>query len=338
LSIDHLTITGGLQSGGDEETPGNGGFGDGAGIESVGALSITDSTISNNRLLNNPAGFDHPRGAGIDATGGPVAIVRTVIEDNVIANAGSGRGAGLHAIDVDDLTITESTIRQNRIFGNEFSFNAWGGGIMLNASVAHIDRSTISGNRASVTDGPARGAGISALDSDLTITQSSMSGNQGGSDFGPVTEVMSIRGTLTVVGSTVVSDSPEVGLSATSGSISSSIVGVTCSGSFASGGWNIAGGWNSFAGYGCGFTQPSDLVGADPALGDLADNGGPTLTHLPQLGSPAIDRIPIGSPGLCDGTFVTDQRGEPRPAAAGCDVGSVEVQPYRGQPSGRWQR
>jgi len=56
----------------------------------------------------------------------------------------------------------------------------------------------------------------------------------------------------------------------------------------------------------------------DPKLGDLADNGGFTLTMLPGAGSAAID---TGSPTI----FVVDQRGVTRPQGAGMDIGSVEV-------------
>jgi len=56
----------------------------------------------------------------------------------------------------------------------------------------------------------------------------------------------------------------------------------------------------------------------DPKLGDLADNGGFTLTMLPGAGSAAID---TGSPQL----MVVDQRGVTRPQGAGMDIGSVEV-------------
>jgi uncharacterized protein (TIGR03032 family) len=55
----------------------------------------------------------------------------------------------------------------------------------------------------------------------------------------------------------------------------------------------------------------------DPLLGPLADNGGLTLTHLPQPGSPAIDAA-----GDCTGT---DQRGATRPQEDACDMGAVEV-------------
>jgi hypothetical protein len=62
-------------------------------------------------------------------------------------------------------------------------------------------------------------------------------------------------------------------------------------------------------------------------LEPLAFNGGPTLTHLPQPGSPLIDAIPVGS-CQADGAagVTTDQRGVQRPQQSGCDIGSVEVE------------
>ena len=63
------------------------------------------------------------------------------------------------------------------------------------------------------------------------------------------------------------------------------------------------------------------LIGGDPMLGPLADNGGPTLTHLPLEGSPAID---AGSEEFA--SKYTDQRGWNRRYGT-IDVGAVEVQP-----------
>ncbi|MCG8591739.1 MAG: hypothetical protein MJE66_20770 [Proteobacteria bacterium] len=60
-----------------------------------------------------------------------------------------------------------------------------------------------------------------------------------------------------------------------------------------------------------------------PKLGPLTDNGGPTPTHLPQTGSPAIDAGEAGLT-LC---LATDQRGVARPNGAACDVGAVEAAP-----------
>ena len=57
---------------------------------------------------------------------------------------------------------------------------------------------------------------------------------------------------------------------------------------------------------------------ADFALGDLANNGGPTQTMLPGPGSVLLD--------AAEGELPTDQRGLPRPVGASADAGAVEVQ------------
>lgn len=68
------------------------------------------------------------------------------------------------------------------------------------------------------------------------------------------------------------------------------------------------------------------LVGANPQLGGLGDNGGPTPSHLPAATGPGVDLIPSGVNG-CGTTFTVDQRGQPRPDATSgqCDLGSIEV-------------
>lgn len=66
--------------------------------------------------------------------------------------------------------------------------------------------------------------------------------------------------------------------------------------------------------------HPSDLVGVDPRLGPLTNNGGPTRTHALLTGSPAINAIATGTPDLP----TTDQRGFSRPFGSGFDIGSFE--------------
>src|SRR6185436_3105556 len=61
----------------------------------------------------------------------------------------------------------------------------------------------------------------------------------------------------------------------------------------------------------------SDLVGVDPMLGPLQDNGGQTFTRALLAGSPAID-----SGGACAG--FPDQRGVERPQGGACDIGAFE--------------
>lgn len=65
-----------------------------------------------------------------------------------------------------------------------------------------------------------------------------------------------------------------------------------------------------------------NLTGIDPQLGPLADNGGPTLTHKPLLGSPAIH---AGNPAISDPP-ATDQRGFARIVGPAIDLGSVEAE------------
>ena len=60
------------------------------------------------------------------------------------------------------------------------------------------------------------------------------------------------------------------------------------------------------------------MAAGNVLLGPLADNGGPTPTHLPQTGSAAIN---AGSNSVCT---VLDQRGYVRIDGA-CDSGAVEA-------------
>src|SRR5262249_37756064 len=85
---------------------------------------------------------------------------------------------------------------------------------------------------------------------------------------------------------------------------------------------------------GCLGSSPGrSIVGRDPLLGPLQNNGGSTATHAPLAGSPAID---AGNPGDLNSGPVcepTDQRGVTRPldgngdGIARCDIGAVEVSP-----------
>ena len=70
----------------------------------------------------------------------------------------------------------------------------------------------------------------------------------------------------------------------------------------------------------------SGLLGANPLLGPLGNNGGPTPSHVPAASGPGVDLIPQGTNG-CGTSFTVDQRGQPRPDASSglCDLGSIEI-------------
>jgi hypothetical protein len=79
----------------------------------------------------------------------------------------------------------------------------------------------------------------------------------------------------------------------------------------------VSGGTNVFTDATCAQVA-SDQVVVTAALGPLAANGGPTLTHALSIGSPALN---AANPASCP---ATDQRGVARPRGPACDVGAVE--------------
>jgi hypothetical protein len=82
-------------------------------------------------------------------------------------------------------------------------------------------------------------------------------------------------------------------------------------------------GYNLDSSTSCNFTKPTDLTGANPLLGPLQDNGGPTPTAALLPGSPAMDRGGTAA----NGCPATDQRGVTRPQGPACDMGAYELAP-----------
>jgi hypothetical protein len=109
---------------------------------------------------------------------------------------------------------------------------------------------------------------------------------------------------------------PDVQLTGTI--VAGSTAGANCTGAAPA----EAAGYNLDSGTSCGFAKSTDLNSANPVLGPLRHNGGPTKTETPLPGSPAIGNG--GTPAT--GCPSTDQRGFPRPSGPACDIGSVEVQ------------
>ena len=95
-------------------------------------------------------------------------------------------------------------------------------------------------------------------------------------------------------------------------SIVASNFGGNCSGTVGDGGRNIA-----FGDASCPGAQ------ADPKLGPLQDNGGPTATHSIPADSPALDAVPDAGSECAP----TDQRGVARPYGSACDIGAFELSP-----------
>jgi hypothetical protein len=350
LTLQGLTVTGGVGSGGyfgnfpggianlfgailtitDCTITGNTG-GSGGGIYNTGTLTITNSTVT-----SNAAGS----GGGIDNAGGVATITDSTISNNSETSPGDAFGGGVE--DAGTLTVADSTISNNT--ATALGGNAEGAGID-DRGVATIIDSTISYNSTSATTngGIAGGGGFGGVGNltvaDSTISHNSVSAPAGQALGGGIAD----PGLITITASTISDNSasaPASGDIAAGGGIFEervgNLVGATivaantangtlnnCAGAVSSLGYNLTD--DAFGGV-CGFTGGTDKANVAPDLGPLASNGGPTLTMLPAVSSPAAGAIP--SPLVLNGVAVcgpgaSDQRGEPRISL--CTIGAVEV-------------
>ena len=81
---------------------------------------------------------------------------------------------------------------------------------------------------------------------------------------------------------------------------------------------------------GCSISGSDNLIGIDPLLQPLSENGGAFATYALDESSPLIDLLTVGTSG-CGTKFLRDQRGLKRPFHHGCDIGAFEFGsfPYR---------
>ncbi len=276
-----------------------------------GQITITDSTITENH------GSTEAGGVGETGTG-TITITRSTVSRNT-----SAFGAGVVEDGAGMVTIVDSTIRENAASGGPFPDA--GGVLQDSAGKVSISGSTIVGNTARY------GAGVHAISGGgtIAIANSTISGNHATGRGGGIQG--SGSGTMTLTNVTLrdnIADVTAADLDSCvtlAGACGPTPMAITlrntivASGTTACIGPITSGGHNIDAGTSCGFAAAGDLVSTDPLLGALADNGGPTLTHLPLAGSPAVDR---GDPSACP---AADQRGVARPAGPVCDVGAVEA-------------
>jgi hypothetical protein len=272
-----------------------------------GILTVTDSTLTD----NSTAGVGSKGGAIMNDTN-PMTIERSLIADNR-TTGGSASGGGIYARH-GNVTVVDTTISGNATLGTSDSY---GGGIALNTNLvgsqtALISNSTISGNSTNRF-----GGGVFNIDGVTIIRHSTVTANSAQSGRGSGVFSYGNSAARTELASTIVA-----------GNVNSDIdfarLFGTPTNTFVSNGYNLLGTGNALP----AFNNNDQTHVADPLLGPLADNGGPTLTHELLLGSPAID---AGDPAAMAGMGNVpefDQRGAPfdRVAAARIDIGSFEVQ------------
>ena len=312
--------------------------------DDAGALVNTDAstTILNSRITNNQA--PNEDAGAIDNEGGVLVIDNSTFDNNLCAGSGGAiQNGGI-------LVATRTTFSRNQAVGGISEAGIEGAGIsdgfggaidtsanmmLVNVTISNNEALSAGGGiwaeDASLPTGDL--AELSSLLFNVTVVQNSVTG-AGGFGGGICVDCQVLPGGEGPVGGFGVFNS----LIAQNDSENFP----DCGGSFDSGGYNLIGNID-----GCdGFTATGDQTGvADPVIGPLQNNGGPTETHALLEGSPAIDRgndvdgcqAPQVQPLIDSGTFVLetlteDQRAFTRPVAvldpalAICDIGAFEFQ------------
>lgn len=288
---------------------------DGAGIfvggyeGSDSSLTITDSVISGNEAVGGGGGLYVPALGVNGLSAGPLTIVRTTISGNT-AQAGAGFAIDeiTHTLTGDPILLIDSST----ISGNTATTAGGAGGYVQKTTdsgglgVVRLVNSTFSGNTAALfssgfdTDG---GLGLSADEMATEIMHSTIASNVG------ATGVLLTGNQRVLITHTISADNDVDDLDLDIADpldflvlfslIETPEASVVIPPSF-----------------------PGNIVGVDPALGPLKNNGGPTFTHLIAPGSAAYN---AGNPAI-SGAPAFDQRGFARIYQT-VDIGAVEWHP-----------
>jgi CSLREA domain-containing protein len=292
---------------------------DGGGVYVLGSsVVMEDSDLAGNEALIHGGGIFCADGSII--VNGHTAI--GVSGDGNAADSNTdnyGLGGGIYLED-GSLSMTG--------FGNAIAGNsaAGGGGIANYYGPSTIENTAIVDNSVHFVSG---GGGIFSR-APMTLTNVTLSGNMstyGGAirTYGATAD-MHLRN-VTISDNTALYDGSD-GISHAAESVhtlENTIIGDNNGGNCAGDATIVSLGHNLDSDGSCGLGDPTDITGVSPLLGPLQDNGGSTLTHALQPGSPAID---AGDNGVCP---ATDQRGESRPqdgdadGNSDCDVGAYEA-------------
>ena len=262
--------------------------------------------------ISNGNGFDGTTngdgGAMLVSAGATALLTRMTIANSTVASTFYGGGIS----NAGSLSLTESTIRNNTAASGIANFGS-----------LQISRSVFYGNDATTT---LEGGGLSIdVSSPLVIiTNSTFANNtayEGGAIRSGATGV--VLQNNTIVGNTATAINHGGGLYMTSGSVlmSNNILGDNSNGDCVILAGTIPTNTNNIIENTTDCTSGAvGLLQVNPLMSELADNGGPTLTRMPRLDSPAVNSAD------CTSGPMVDQRNETRPQNNTCDRGAVEVQ------------
>ncbi|KAB7745655.1 family 16 glycosylhydrolase [Nostocoides sp. F2B08] len=260
----------------------------GGGIRNLGELSLDRVIVTDNtQNAPGPANFEFGGGGIYNGSGATLTLTDSTVSDNTSVAQPAG---GIYGFFNSTITITRSTVS-----GNVAGDVAGGLRSLGNSTVVN---STFSGNTSTAW----HGGGIFHTDGQLTVTNSTFAGNNAleGTASGILVASFGAPASATLTNNV---------LQGVGGAFACAIEGGGAA-TITSGGSNVINDGS------CNPNGTTDQSNTDALLGPLADNGGPTLTHALEAGSPAI--------GAADAAAApaTDQRGFARDADP--DAGAFE--------------
>ena len=257
-----------------------GGGGGGGGVNGAGTGGIGGGG-GGSQVGGGAGGFGGGGGGGSAATAGGQA------------GLGGGGGAGTPGGDSG--------------FGGEGDATSGGGGaglggaIFVETGTVAIVNSTISGNLAqgAAPNAGGEGGGIFAAGGVVTVTSATIAFNTASDAGGGLFD----HDAMVTLANTILARN----LSSDCASSNQQVI---------SGGTNLVQAVGSCTGFSA-VAPDKDVLGFDPSLGPLQNNGGPTFTHAITTSSRAFEK------GKC--SQATDQRGIRRLKRPICDIGAYEV-------------
>jgi hypothetical protein len=287
-------------------------FDDGGGFETYGTATVTSATLSGNFAGCCGGGFyarstatvtnatitgntAANRGGGVYTYGGG-----SIANSTIAGNASEG-GGGLFNGSSSSLTILNSTLSGNT--------GGFGGGGIVNFGALTLKNSTLSGNVAGATaEFEGYGGGGILNFNTLTLVNCTVAFNvaQNGGIGGGILDISEgggivLQNTIIARNSAPMSSSNDISVFVPA-LVQFCLIQDT-------NGLLLAPG------------STRNILGVDPLLGPLANNGGPTQTHMLLAGSPARGH---GSLALASG-LSTDPRGFPRSFYGSVDIGAVQA-------------
>lgn len=237
--------------------------------------------------------------------------------------SGGGAIASTGLLDVANASFVANSTTDS---GGAIAFNSGGAGAILT-----IAGSTFSGNRAS--GGSYGGGALLIRSGSATITNSTFSGNAHSVGRGGAIYIESgnldLR-SVTIAGNTAVGESGGLYENADDSSSQNSIFANNTPDNCGTTGYAFTGqsNYNLSSDTTCRLTNGGgvgNLVGTNPLLGPLANNGGFTQTMALTAGSPALNAGNPATPGSGGAACpATDQIGTARTQGGRCDIGAFE--------------